>query len=248
MPSNRKELIYQIKSVPRGRSVAAAVVEYWNEVSTSYRQEDRCLVFCRTIDQAKSIASLLGVEPFHRECPDESPVSRFLSGEQRILPTTVKLGCGFHYPHIRDVLHADISYSVVDQVQEDSRGGRDGLPCRAITFASEGFTRFNDNNEFDLGAGVVYDWSKETKRCLRIPFSLFLDNVPVTCSLICGQLCFNCTAELNQLPPAAARSLPIPKDVSSCTENTTLKRPNAQETPLVTKRAKKDMPGSVGYR
>jgi hypothetical protein len=231
MPSNRKELIYEIKRVPRGASLSSAVAEYWKQVCPSYREQDRCLVFCRTINQAKVIAELLGVDPHHRECKDNSAVSRFLAGDQKILPTTIKLGCGFHYAHIRDVIHADIAYSIVDQLQEDSRGGRDGLPCRAITFVTEGFPPYKSNHEFDLGADAIYHWSKETKRCLRIPSSLFLDGVPVTCSLIGAQLCANCTAQLKEKPPALARSLPCPKNPPP-SETTSLKYSMKQDTPV----------------
>jgi hypothetical protein len=242
MPSYRKELIYEIRRFPYSHSLEGAIIQHWNEVLTSYREEDRCLVFCKTVGQAKNLAASLGVSPFHRECPDDSAVRKFISGQQKILPTTIKLGCGYHYANIRDVLHMDIAYSIVDQLQEDSRGGRDGLPCRAITFVGENIPRFNDNNEFDLGAQVIYDWSKEKIRCLRIPSSVFIDNVPVTCTLIGGQLCANCTAQLKQSPPALALSLPIPNDHSapSTPFPTGLKRPIEQETPLVSKRIRLD--------
>jgi len=134
MPSNRKELIYEVQRVPQERDLKRAVIAHWEEVSPSYGDQDQCLVFCRTLDNAKSLGLALNVPPYHRECPDDSPVRKFLAGENKILPTTLKLGCGFHYSHIQDILHMDLTYSVVDQYQEDSQGGRDGKPCHAITF------------------------------------------------------------------------------------------------------------------
>lgn len=123
----------------------------------------------------------------------------------------MKLGCGFHYDHIRDVIHMDIAYSIVDQLQEDSRGGQDGFPCWAITFIYEGSPCPKNNNAYDLGAAAVYQWSQEREKCLRIAPSLFLDNVPITCSLIPGaQLCAHCTAQLMKKPPVFTRSLSIP--------------------------------------
>ena len=254
MPSNRKELVYEIRRLPREQRLQEAIVEYWQRIHSSYREEDRCLVFCRTIAQCKSLATLLGVDPYHRDCQDDSAVQKFKQGTQKILPTTVKLGCGFHYSHIRDVIHMDIAYSMVDQLQEDSRGGRDGLPCNAITFVSEGFPSFKDTKEYDLRATAVYQWAKETERCLRIAPSLFLDGVPVTCCLIGAQLCANCTNQLVKPPPSLARSLPIPKALpvpaQGISKPKTLKRPMDYETPLVTKRLRKEAstPSSIGYR
>ena len=120
MPSYRKELIYEIRRFPRVHCLEVAIVEYWEYIRASYHEEDHFLVFCRTINQAKSLAAKLDVAPYHLECKDMSSVNKFISGEQKILPTTVKLGCGFHYAHIRDVIHLDIAYSIVDQLQEDS--------------------------------------------------------------------------------------------------------------------------------
>src|SRR6266511_279247 len=51
-----------------------------------------------------------------------------------LMSATSSLGCGFDYPHIRDVVHCDLAHSVIDQYQEDSQGGRDGEACNATTF------------------------------------------------------------------------------------------------------------------
>jgi hypothetical protein len=80
MPSYRKELIYEIRRFPPFHSLERAIIQHWNDVRTSYREVDRCLVFCRTIAQAKSLAASLGVDPYHRECEDSSAVHKFISG------------------------------------------------------------------------------------------------------------------------------------------------------------------------
>ncbi|MDX6295870.1 MAG: hypothetical protein QOH50_5014 [Kribbellaceae bacterium] len=59
MPSNRKELIYDVVRVPWGESLNSAVAGYWRDVSTTYKEEDRCLVFCRTVSQAKTFGKLI---------------------------------------------------------------------------------------------------------------------------------------------------------------------------------------------
>ena len=163
MPLNRKELIYEVQHVPQKRDLKQAVIAHWKEVSQTYGNKDQCLVFCRMLDDAKSLGLALDIHPYYRECLDDSPDRQFLARENKILPTTIKLGCGFHYLHICDVLHMDLAYSVVDQYQEDSRGGRDGKPCCAITFVPEVFLCPKNNHEYDLRATAIYIWSQEKK-------------------------------------------------------------------------------------
>jgi len=215
MPSNRKEFIYEVRRVPLASSLTNAIVNYWQEVSKSYKDQDRCLVFCRTLNDARSLGNALGVPCYHRECLDTTPVDKWRAGENKILPTTLKLGCGFHYQHVRDVIHMEISYSMMDQYQEDSRGGRDGLPCRVITFCSEGFKK-PTCGDYDLGEVALYEWSFESKRCLRISPSNFLDNSPISCSLVSfASFCANCNFQLFNPPPHLpltfpASSVPMP--------------------------------------
>jgi hypothetical protein len=211
MPSNRKEFIYKVIRVPSNESLSQAIVQYWENISKTYQEHDRCLVFCRTLNDAKQLRQLLGVPCYHRECTDTFPIYQWQEGTHKILPTTLKLGCGFHYDHVRDVIHMNIGYSMVDQYQEDSRGGRDGLPCRVVMFSTETF-RQPTPGEYDLGELSLYQWSFEKIRCLRIGPSLFLDNAPISCSLLIGgDLCANCTQQLSQHPPPVAHLFPIPK-------------------------------------
>jgi len=261
MPSNRKELVYSVREVPKGQPLRNAVSAYWDSVETSYRPEDRCLVFCRTVDEAKQLGELLGVHAYHRECEDDEPVQQLLTGTQKILPTTLKLGCGFHYPHIRDVIHLDLAYSITDQYQEDSRGGRDGSSCRAITFVQEGRHRPQSDAIHDLGADAVYEWATKKDQCYRIGPSLFLDNVAVTCLLIPGaQLCAYCELQCSTPAPMIPRRLPIrplarPTTVSNQNGNRTsttvasftpasmsmvMKRRIESQTPFPSKRMRMD--------
>jgi hypothetical protein len=156
------------------------------------------------------MANVLEVLPFHSECLDDGPVEKFRAGEQIILPTTIRLGCGFHYQNIRHVLHLDLAYSIIDQYQEDSRGGRDEKACHAITFVQEDRQCPQDKGPYDLGVQAVWEWSRKDNQCLRIIPSQFLDGVPVTCDLIRGaQLCQYCQKERSKEPPSQPPLLPV---------------------------------------
>lgn len=51
--------------------------------------------------------------PYHGECEDDKPIQAFIYRQQKILPTTQKLGCSFHYNHIYNILHLDLVYSMI---------------------------------------------------------------------------------------------------------------------------------------
>lgn len=225
-PSNRKELVYQVQSVPQDVDLPNHILNFWNSIKPTYGPLDRCLLFCRTKDEAKVFGDLLNVLPFHSECEDDSAVERFRAGEQKILPTTVRLGCGFHYEHIRHVLHADLAYSVIDQYQEDSRGGRDGKPCYAITFVPQNRPCPPDKGVYDIGVQAVWEWSRKGEQCLRIIPSLFLDGVSVTCDLVPGaQLCVYCQTLRSQNPPPQPSLMPVQANLRLSEAHSTVVQP-----------------------
>jgi len=127
------------------------------------------------------------------------------------MSATSSLGCGFDYPHIRDVVHCDLAHSVIDQYQEDSQGGRDGEACNATTFLLANRTCPPDDSLFRIGVDEVYTWSKTRDQCHYIIPSLFLDGVVITCMLLPGaELCDYCKSMLEKPPPSRPYSLPSP--------------------------------------
>ncbi|KAF9521947.1 hypothetical protein CPB83DRAFT_840860 [Crepidotus variabilis] len=233
MPSNRKELAYGVRRIPKGTSVRDAVVAYWKEVQPTYSPQDRCIVFCQTVQDSETIAKMLQVTPYNSDSENDEPVRKFVRGDQVILPATMKLGCGFHYPHVRDVIHLDLAYSIVDQLQEDSRGGRDGFRCNAITFVTESKSLPYNNSEYDLGATAVYNWSQQSDVCRRVVPSLFLDNVPITCFLLPdAQLCDYCESKVEQPPPDSLRWLPLVNNVQKGPTSTALSQTSRKRLPI----------------
>lgn len=69
--------------------------------------------------------------------------SRFFSSKDGILVTTCAYGMGVDKKNIRTVIHADLSQSTVDYLQESGRAGRDGKPAKAILLLSEFRTKPN---------------------------------------------------------------------------------------------------------
>lgn len=179
------------------------------ERSKKYGPKDRIMVFCRTVHDAKKLAESLGVPPYHASSPDREDILKaWWAGKRVIMVSTSILGCGMDYPHVREVVHYQISYSMLDYHQDVSRGGRDGEMCLATTYTN-GKKQDKYNSSFNFGADDLEAWARCSDRCRRIDPSLFLDGKATTCSLLPGAfLCDYCTKQEKQPPPTAAPSLP----------------------------------------
>ncbi|KAF8963704.1 hypothetical protein BDZ97DRAFT_1919490 [Flammula alnicola] len=134
----------------------------------------------------------------------------WLEGRSKVMVSTSILGCGLDYPNVRDVIHVDVAYTMIDQYQQESRGGRDGLPCRVITYVPE---ERQASPEMDLddifGRKEVYEWSMNTDQCLRILQSLYLDGVAVSCLFLPGcTLCAYCQQQVDTEAPLEPRNVP----------------------------------------
>lgn len=210
MPSNRKELMYDVMRVDTSKQdLITSAKDYVLERVRSYSPEDRAIVFCRTVAKAKDMAASLGVEPYcaqnrdeQTEDPNVEIMKCWLAGKHCVMVSTSILGCGLDYPSIRDVVHLDIAYSIMDQYQEDSRGGRDGQPCNAVTIIAQNRQPSLTQQRYRVGMDEVYEWATSTDQCYRIIPSRFLDGVAVTCMLLDGaELCAFCTRQELQPPP-----------------------------------------------
>jgi hypothetical protein len=130
------------------------------------------------------------------------------TGINKVMVSTSLLGCGLDYLHVRDVIHRGPSFTMLDQYQEDSRGGRDGLECGATTFVSDDMKIYPPENTHDLGFKVLIDSMNDKVTCRRMAPTLYLDGRAVQCVTLPGAVyCQNCSRSapsssvLNPLSP-----------------------------------------------
>jgi superfamily II DNA helicase RecQ len=217
--SARKELKYQVMKVPTEVEMNSAIVAHLQKSIASYSSEDRAMAFCRSKQQVTELAALFNVDPYYAVHEDEEALERnrktkerWLRGENKVMISTSILGCGLDYAHIRDVVHRDPSFTMLDHYQEDSRGGRDGLECRATTFVVLNKKYRVPDQPYDLGTQVLYDSMEQAQQCRRIPPTLYLDGQGKQCVTIPGasfcDLCEKSTAGHVPINPPIVHSPP----------------------------------------
>jgi ATP-dependent DNA helicase RecQ len=93
-----------------------------------------------TEEIAEQLSEALGEEAtaYHAGLDRETRAAvqrRFLADELRVIVATNAFGMGVDKPNVRTVVHASVPASLEAYYQEAGRGGRDGLPARALLLA-----------------------------------------------------------------------------------------------------------------
>ena len=208
MPSSRKELEYHIFTVKKKDEIHGSIQRYLEVRTSNYNTEDRAIVYFRGRDEADSFAQRMNwSKAYHSGATPEEQhkiLREFREGKHIGLASTSLGGSGLDFPHVRDVIHAGLPWSIVDQYQADSRGGRDGLVCQATVFVSQGM---QESNSTVPGGPEMTQYVKTRNQCLRIIPTLYLDGVAQTCASISNAaLCEYCASQVEGPAPVAKRA------------------------------------------
>lgn len=216
-PSHRRELRYEIKRVPL-QHLYSTIVKDLSENVYKYSSEDRAMVFCRSQNAAEKLAQYFGVPAYtsQTESTNAETMKAWLGGIQKVMVSTSILGCGLDYSSVRDVIHVDVAHSMLDQHQQESRGGRDGILCRATTYVPLGRIPPPMTDSADFGRKELYAWSEQDNQCLRNIPSKYLDGVDVTCAILPG--CVPCTYCAKEMEPSVPIR-PVPPAVPTLTSS-----------------------------
>jgi ATP-dependent DNA helicase RecQ len=132
-------------------------------------QNRPAIVYCGTRRDTEEVAEALretgrGALAYHAGMESEQRTSvqnRFMSGEAEVIVATNAFGMGVDKADVRSVWHMTIPTSVEAYYQEAGRGGRDGLPARAVLLAMRAdlgrLVRFNEQRSGDPEMAIAHE-------------------------------------------------------------------------------------------
>lgn len=208
----RPEISYNV-TVFGSQAEALAALEL--EVPSAlggYQEGEKAFIYCRGVDTVKRVARLVGCEPFHAQVDNEERDeiwTQFLANPaKKLLVSTCVLGAGVDVPHVRNVWHFGLPWSMIEYAQETGRAGRDGLNSRShlLTWSSELARNPQGPAETEH---ELREWVPRRDECRRIGIGAVLDERPTSCVLLRdGNLCDYCRREV--MGPAPERVDPVP--------------------------------------
>lgn len=114
-------------------------------VREELRPDGAAIVFCATRKNAEFFADILAKQGVSSGCfhgglasdKKKEVQQEFLSGTLQVIAATNAFGMGVDKPNVRLVIHADITGSLENYLQEAGRAGRDGDPARCVLLFDE---------------------------------------------------------------------------------------------------------------
>jgi len=137
------------------------------------------IVYCGTRRDTDEVAAALrdaGLQAlaYHAGMEAEersSTQNRFMGGEVDVIVATNAFGMGVDKADVRSVWHMTIPTSVEAYYQEAGRGGRDGLPARAVLLAMRAdlgrLVRFNEQRSGDPELAIAHERGWRAYRAIK---------------------------------------------------------------------------------
>ena len=137
------------------------------------------IVYCGTRRDTDEVAQALrdsGLRAlaYHAGMESEARTStqrRFMEGDAEVIVATNAFGMGVDKADVRSVWHMAIPTSVEAYYQEAGRGGRDGLPARAVMLAMKSdlgrLVRFNEQRAGDPELAIAYERGWRAYRAIK---------------------------------------------------------------------------------
>jgi superfamily II DNA or RNA helicase len=168
-------------------AVEKAVVQVVRRALTSMKSGEKCIVYCKSIDDCRDMAETLGCLCHHSRMTDiqrRDAVARWLSAQgSPVMVATTGLGTGLDFRGIVLIIHSGIPYGLVDYIQQTGRGARrEGqfVQCVAVhdgvkPAEAKGISIVSLKNQHAM-------WTVATAPgCMREQIAMIMDGVPGEC-------------------------------------------------------------------
>ncbi|KAJ8085325.1 hypothetical protein PM082_004121 [Marasmius tenuissimus] len=204
--TGRPNLKYEVEEI-NGDNYVEEVKSRVDALKGRLEKDERGLIFTRTIIQAETVATTLGI-PHYVSVMDSDPVEnrrlkdeaekRWRGGgrhEDTWMSATQASGNGIDYSKVRYIFLLDPT-DILEFPQEMGRAGRDGLPSRCVTLWWRLPTLPKDPSIVDHEGRIEMREFLQTRDCLRLSFAC-LDRESHSCVALNGELCSNCEQMAN---------------------------------------------------
>ena len=188
----------------------------------SYVHGEKGMIYCRGVDRSKDIAEELGTQPLHSTTEKEAFARTWETfvedPETKLCVSTCVIGVGVDVPHVRNVWHYGLPWSLVDYAQETGRCGRDGKPatCHLITWQSELKRQGHSESGPQHTEDDLRRMASAVDECRRVRMGAVLDERQVSCTMLTdANLCDNCRrASMDDKSPQPEPQPRAPQDFS----------------------------------
>lgn len=159
----RTTMKYTVRMIPANVKLMAEVTKVCKKRLARLRHKAKMVVYCRTKDECKDLASELGCGYFYSGSPsNEQVIERWMTVGGCVVATTA-LGTGVNYPGIELTVHAGLPYGLIDFAQESGRAGRGGEQVDSLILAEAGW----EAKERERRRRRRQEWSRDEEALLE---------------------------------------------------------------------------------
>jgi superfamily II DNA or RNA helicase len=182
--TTKKNARYEFVQVGRKEgAVEKATVQFVRRTQSSMMSQEKCIVYCKSIDDCREIAETLACVCHHSQMSDahcREVVARWSSGQgSAVMAATTGLGTGLDFLGIIAIFFMGIPFGLYDYIQQTGRGARragEFVLCRVIhdgvkPFEARGISSFALKSQHAM-------WTVATAPgCVREQIAMIMDGV-----------------------------------------------------------------------
>ena len=210
--TNRPELKYVLKKTAKESELSTCVQAVVQESMQTWQPQDRALVFTPSISMCMELAQdtnwhyYVGDKEIMTGTDRKEAYTAWIHGHgSKVMIATSAFSTGNDYPHVRLVVYMDKPFNMLEYIQGQGRGGRDGMPAVCHTIVpNKSWKECNNKDKVERSnEQAIYDhlYLYGAKCCLRYGITLYTDGMGVGCHQDkINQICSVCSQDEDHCP------------------------------------------------